>query len=310
MTKVKQKSNKENASRTFESYSTKRVSYILTTKNKAKFLQKALENYRKLVKEEDELIIIDGASRDNTLEIVGKYKDFVTTFVSEPDSGVAHAFNKGILLSRGKYIKNINDDDTIYPAEMEKAIKIMQANPDIDLLVCGGTKQFGRNLSEFYFPPGVNYGKSVTDVFNYGACGVGFVIRRSSLAKIGPTPVTLSSDTHIVLEFIDKGANVKFCRLNLFNHPIYKHSTIRARAREIERDGFRLMKFYCGNRFYFRYRLKRASDVFLGKTYLWLKQHSLLYSLLVPLRILNQILIVKRKAKNSKIKHAWDGGFS
>lgn len=57
-----------------------------------------------------EHVLVDGASTDNTLEIIKKYKS-VTTLVSEPDRGIYDAMNKGIALATGDVIGTLNADD-------------------------------------------------------------------------------------------------------------------------------------------------------------------------------------------------------
>lgn len=58
-----------------------------------------------------EYIVIDGVSTDNTLSIINKYKDKITTIVSEKDNGIYDAINKGIRLATGDIIANLNSDD-------------------------------------------------------------------------------------------------------------------------------------------------------------------------------------------------------
>lgn len=58
-----------------------------------------------------EYIIIDGASTDNTIQIVNKYRDKVDFFVSEPDKGIYDAMNKGLALATGDVIGTLNADD-------------------------------------------------------------------------------------------------------------------------------------------------------------------------------------------------------
>ena len=58
-----------------------------------------------------EYIIVDGASKDNTLQIVEKYKDTISQIISEPDKGIYDAMNKGISAATGEVIGILNSDD-------------------------------------------------------------------------------------------------------------------------------------------------------------------------------------------------------
>lgn len=235
---------------TFNTYSPKRVSFILPHRNRAELLDRALERCRAFKGPEDELIVMDGASTDHTREVVAKYADLIDVFISEPDihpasSGISavhsefrkdplNAVNKGFLIARGKYLKTIADDDIYHPEGIKQAVEALEKNTDIDLLICGGTRErFGR-VEYVYMPPDTQYGKSITDVFRYGrGCGCGHFFRRSALARVGLHPytewkpgteiMTLHPDAEYVLRFFKSGAKVKFCRINAF-HATYSHS--------------------------------------------------------------------------------------
>jgi glycosyltransferase involved in cell wall biosynthesis len=58
-----------------------------------------------------EYIIIDGGSKDGTIELVNSYGNSITKFVSEPDSGIYDAMNKGLKLATGDVIGILNSDD-------------------------------------------------------------------------------------------------------------------------------------------------------------------------------------------------------
>jgi glycosyltransferase involved in cell wall biosynthesis len=60
-----------------------------------------------------EYLIIDGGSSDGTVAIVEKHLQNITHFISEPDSGIYHAMNKGIDIAQGRYLYFVNAGDLI-----------------------------------------------------------------------------------------------------------------------------------------------------------------------------------------------------
>jgi glycosyltransferase involved in cell wall biosynthesis len=88
-----------------------------------------------------ELIIIDGGSTDNSVDVIKKYGQHIAYWVSEKDEGQAHAINKGFERATGDYIAWMNADDTYY----ENAFRKIFALPDIQQFdfiygpVCTGT---------------------------------------------------------------------------------------------------------------------------------------------------------------------------
>ena len=60
-----------------------------------------------------EFIIVDGASNDGSLELIKKYDHVITRWVSEPDSGIYNAMNKGLSLATGDYCLFLNSGDIL-----------------------------------------------------------------------------------------------------------------------------------------------------------------------------------------------------
>ena len=61
-----------------------------------------------------EYIIVDGASKDRTMDIVNRYRDLITVIISEPDRGLYDAMNKGISLATGDYLCFLNAGDSFH----------------------------------------------------------------------------------------------------------------------------------------------------------------------------------------------------
>jgi glycosyltransferase involved in cell wall biosynthesis len=69
-----------------------------------------------------EFIIVDGGSTDGTLEIIKKYKNFISISISEKDKGIYDAWNKGLKLANGDWIAFLGADDLYMPDAIQNYI--------------------------------------------------------------------------------------------------------------------------------------------------------------------------------------------
>jgi putative colanic acid biosynthesis glycosyltransferase len=90
------------------------VSIIVAVRNAEKTVARTLESILSQSYVNKEIILIDGVSSDSTLDIVETYKDRLSFFLSEPDRGIADAYNKGIARAHGEWIYFLNADDIFY----------------------------------------------------------------------------------------------------------------------------------------------------------------------------------------------------
>jgi glycosyltransferase len=88
-----------------------KFSIITVCFNSGLTIRDTLESVLNQSLENVEYIVIDGSSTDNTMEIVGEYRDRINKIVSEPDHGIYDAMNKGIALSTGELVGILNSDD-------------------------------------------------------------------------------------------------------------------------------------------------------------------------------------------------------
>jgi glycosyltransferase involved in cell wall biosynthesis len=94
-----------------------KLSIITVNKNNAAGLEKTMQSVVAQTYTNFEYIVIDGGSDDGSVEIIKKYVDKVTYWVSEADSGIYNGMNKGIKQARGDFCLFLNSGDWLVEAE-------------------------------------------------------------------------------------------------------------------------------------------------------------------------------------------------
>lgn len=88
-----------------------KISIITVCYNAAAELEETILSVINQTFQDYEYIIIDGGSKDGTLDIINKYKDKITFWISEPDKGIYDAMNKGLNYASGEWINFMNAGD-------------------------------------------------------------------------------------------------------------------------------------------------------------------------------------------------------
>ncbi len=99
-----------------------KVSIITVTLNAQQTLEACINSVLSQTYSNIEYIIIDGKSKDNTVEIIKKFQDKVSCWVSETDRGMYDAINKGIEKSTGDIVGLLNSDDLFYGNDVIQSI--------------------------------------------------------------------------------------------------------------------------------------------------------------------------------------------
>lgn len=89
-----------------------KISIITINRNDASGLARTIDSVIGQTFSDFEFIIIDGASIDNSVDIIQQNKDYITYWISEPDKGIYNAMNKGICKASGEYLYFLNSGDT------------------------------------------------------------------------------------------------------------------------------------------------------------------------------------------------------
>ena len=111
-----------------------KFSIITVTYNAEKVLEDTIQSVIFQTYRNVEYIIVDGASKDHTLEIVNKYHNRINKVISEPDKGLYDAMNKGIQLATGDYLCFLNAGDKFHDSEtLQKIVHTLKGQelPDV-----------------------------------------------------------------------------------------------------------------------------------------------------------------------------------
>ena len=109
-----------------------KISVITPSYNTGKYIEATIKSIINQQYNNIEHIIFDGNSQDNTVDILKQYSHL--KWISEPDSGQSSALNKGFKLAKGKYIVWLNSDDILTEGSLYRSIKILEDNPEIDMI--------------------------------------------------------------------------------------------------------------------------------------------------------------------------------
>lgn len=191
------------------------VSIVTPSFNQAAFLEQTIQSV--LLQETDENItieygVVDGASTDGSLEIIQRYTaphpalwdrsrlvaHSIDWWVSEPDRGQAEAINKGFRRAHGEYIAWLNSDDLFLPGAVQKAISLLQANPELGMVFGDAITidASGHPLNKLSFG---SWGLRELLGFRI-ICQPAVFMRRSALERVAAQSGYLDLDYHFMLD--------------------------------------------------------------------------------------------------------------
>lgn len=174
--------------------------------NSEKHIEEAIKSVINQEYDNKEYIIVDGASKDNTLRIVEQYRDYIDTVISEPDNGISDAFNKGIKAATGEIICIVNSDDQMPEGALE--LFASQYEPTVD--VYRGSeiiKDFKTGKEEVRHPTLV-YPRIP---LKFHVCHMATYIRRDAFERFGyyDTSFKCGMDRELLFRFHKMGAKQK-----------------------------------------------------------------------------------------------------
>lgn len=180
-----------------------KLSVITINLNNKKGLIKTIESVIFQSFTELEFIIIDGGSTDGSVEVLKQYDDRISYWISEPDTGIYNAMNKGIRQAKGEYMHFLNTGDRLVSDEVYK--KIFDGNPH-ESFICGNfieEKGEQYTLNESYRDR--DWTEPLYDIYAGDLCHQAFFIKADNFVKYGLYDETLRITADWKLFFIAIG---------------------------------------------------------------------------------------------------------
>lgn len=133
----------------------KSFSVIIPSFNSSEFIKDSIMSVIYQSFSDFEVLVIDNASSDRTIEIIKDIRDERIRIISERDDGIYDAMNKGVLLARGKYVHILNSDDKYSSSEvLQNVISEFDKNPNIAIIYSGirYVSRLNGKLTRYWIP--------------------------------------------------------------------------------------------------------------------------------------------------------------
>lgn len=195
------------------SKSNKLLSIVIASYNYASYLEQAIKSILNQNFTDYELIIIDGGSTDNSVEIIKKYSDKISYWISEPDNGQSDAFNKGFKQASGKFGFWLNADDILLPNSLSVIAEYIQKYSNTNWFVAN-TIFFDENYKILRCRKGPKWKDCLIKngvIYVYGPSSI---FSLDLLHKVDGFDINLfySMDTDLWMRFVKDGN--RFIRIN------------------------------------------------------------------------------------------------
>ena len=192
-----------------------KISIVVPAYNHAHFLERTLLSIINQNYANTEIIVIDGGSKDNTIEVIEKYQNYISFWVSEPDKGQSDALNKGFARATGDIYGWLNSDDIYYPNVFNVAVENFLKYPS-KKVVYGDFLNIDENdaITDYVFAFDMSINHLLYEGFFMNAQSMFW--RKTVHQNFGSFDVSLSRsmDYDMIVRFGLKEGNDSFLRIN------------------------------------------------------------------------------------------------
>jgi len=202
------------------------LSIVIANYNYGRFLEDAI---RSIIYQDGfdqcELIIVDGGSTDDSIDVIRKYENKITWWGSEKDKGQSDAFNKGFSHASGEFGCWVNADDILLPGAIRAVLNVI-AKGNVDW-VGGGMVWMDSNMRIIRCSHATNVPRVLFPYLpGYIVGGPSSFFRLSALCEAGGFDVGLhyAMDTDLWYRFMDRGLRLKILNRCLWTFRLHEQS--------------------------------------------------------------------------------------
>lgn len=182
-----------------------KVSILLPTHQSGAHLRETLDSIKAQTYQDYELLAVDDASTDQTLEILQEYPDLRIRIIQGRNRGLADALNLGIKCAQGQYIARIDADDLMVPERLEKQVCFLDTHPKV--IVCGGWQQYFGLSTFLHAPPASAEQCRANLLFRCDLCHSTLMLRTAALIdhNLFYNPAYAAEDFELWTRVLDVG---------------------------------------------------------------------------------------------------------
>jgi len=165
-----------------------RVSVLLPTYNRARFLEEAIDSVLRQTLEDLELIVVDDGSSDETPALLAAIEDPRLRCTRQPHSGISATLNRALSAARGEYIARLDSDDLWLPNMLATLVPILDLRRDAGVAYAQGQAMTadGHPLAHVQgLPPRFANDSLRSIVYDDCTCNIALIARRSCFERVG-----------------------------------------------------------------------------------------------------------------------------
>jgi len=220
-------------------------SIITVTFNAEESVERTIRSVVCQLYKDIEFIIIDGASKDGTVNVIRRYEPYINYWISEPDKGIYDAMNKGLRVASGDYVWFLNAGDVLKHQDIVTDLSEMAIRNRLPDILYGETDLMDRKGQVFAERRLKTPEKLTWESFNMGmlVCHQAFIVKRS-IAPEYDLQYRFSGDFDWCIRCMKTAKSIVNSQQRIVNYQYEGVTT--ANRKDSLRERYRIMSQYYG----------------------------------------------------------------